>query len=259
MTALVELAIADGVAHLHFNRAERMNALDQAMAEAFGAAIMAALAAPETRVLLMTGAGRSFMAGGDLQSFATATDKPGCVGATIDPIHDALKALADSDVITIAAVHGAVAGAGVSILALADLAIAAEGTSLTMAYTRISGVPDCGGSWALPRVVGLKQAMAMALLNAPLEAQAALSLGLLNRIVPIDALLTEALALAARIAKGAGMAQGYTARLLRQSFGTGLHDQLDAERAAFVACAGTPDFTEGITAFLERRNPQFNR
>lgn len=258
MGSPILISVNEGVAHLHFNRPERMNVLDAETAEAFGAGVSDLLSAGTARVLVMTGEGRNFMAGGDLVGFRDSADKPAFIARTIDPLHGALLALARSDVVTIAAAHGRVAGAGVSLVAGADLALAAEGASFTLAYCRIAGVPDCGGSWSLPRAVGLKAAMEMALANTPVEAEEAQRLGLINRVVPADQLASEALALARRIADGPGEAQARTKRLLRQSFETGYEAQLDAEKAAFVACASHPDFTEGVEAFLERRTPRFN-
>lgn len=257
MSGPIDLTIADGVARLHLARPKRMNVLDLEMARAFGEAVATALAAPSVAVLLMTGAGRNFMAGGDLQSFHKEADKPAFIKATIDPLHGALKALAASDVVSIVAAQGRVAGAGVSLVAGADLALAAEGASFTLAYCRIAGVPDCGGSWALPRAIGLKHALGMALLNEPLDASEAMRIGLVNRVVPAESLEAEAVDLARRLAAGPRLSQGRTKQLMRQAFETGLEAQLDAEEAGFMACAAHPDFAEGVSAFLERRAPNF--
>lgn len=253
----IDLVISEGVAHLRFNRPDRMNVLDIETANAFRAAAETVLGDPSARVLLVSGAGRSLMAGGDVKGFHGEADKPAFIAATIDPLHAGLKALAASDLITIVAAHGRVAGAGVSLVAWADLALAASDASFTLAYCRIAGVPDCGGSWALPRAVGLKQALAMALLNEPVGAEEALRMGLVNRLVPAADLDTEALAMARRIAAGSRQSQGRTKALMRNAFETPLAEQLDAEKAAFMACAGHPDFAEGVGAFLERRNPVF--
>lgn len=257
MSAPLDLTIEDGIAHLHFNRPERMNVLSIDMAEGFAAAVARVLADPTVRVLVWSGAGRNFMAGGDLQGFVGPGDPVDFVRATLDPMHGALQALAESDVITLAAVHGRIAGAGVSLAVMADLTLAAAGSSFTMAYTRIAGSPDCGATWALPRAVGLKRATEIMLLNDPVPADEALRIGLITRIVPADALLENAMALARQLATGPRAAQGSAKRLLAQSLDTDLTSQLGAERTAFLRLAGQPDFREGVSAFLERRTPRF--
>jgi len=258
MTSLIDLSYGAGYAHLRFNCPERMNVLSLAMAEAFHQAVTELLSRPDLGALVLSGAGRNFMAGGDLNGFAGAEDKPAFIAQTIDLMHNALLRLSQSDLIVIAAVHGPTAGAGVSLAAMADLVIAAEGTSFTMAYTRIAGSPDCGATWALPRAVGLKRATEMVLLNAPLPAQDALQAGLINRIVPQDQLLEVSLALAQTLAEGPFAAQGSAKRLLRQAMGADLAEALSAERGAFIRLAGEDAFSEGVTAFLQRRKPQFN-
>ncbi|RRH78187.1 enoyl-CoA hydratase/isomerase family protein [Falsigemmobacter faecalis] len=259
MTSLIDLSYGAGFAHLRFNCPERMNVLSPAMAEAFNTAVTTVLARADLGVLLLSGAGRNFMAGGDLNGFAGAEDKPAFIAQTIDLMHDALQRLGASDLIVIAAVHGPTAGAGVSLVAMSDLVIAAEGAIFTMAYTRIAGGPDCGATWALPRAVGLKRATAMVLLNAPMPAEEALQVGLINRIVPAEDLSAVSLALAKTLAEGPRAAQGSAKRLLRQAMESDLQAALAAERAAFVALAGHEDFSEGVTAFLQRRKPDFKR
>lgn len=258
MSTPISLTINEGTAHLHFNRPERMNVLSLDMAEGFGAAVTQVLADPTARVLVLSGAGRNFMAGGDLLGFTGPGNPVDFVRATIDPMHGALKALADSDLITLAAVHGRIAGAGVSLALMADLTLAATGSSFLMAYTGIAGSPDCGATFALPRAVGLKRATEIMLLNDPVTADEALRIGLINRIVPGDEVLDIAMAMARRLAAGPRAAQGSAKRLLRQSLDTNLATQLDAERSAFLDLAARPDFREGVTAFLERRPPVFD-
>ena len=259
MSGRIDLTLADGVARLHFNCPERMNVLDPVMADSFAAAVADVLADPSIRVLLMTGAGRSFMAGGDLASFHGAENKADPIRATIPPIHRGLLALEKSPVVTLVAAQGRVAGAGVSLVAGADLALAEEGASFTLAYCRIGAVPDCGGSWALPRAVGLKRAMEMALLNEPVPAEQACRIGLINRVVPAGRLEEDAVAMAHRVAAGPGFAQGRAKALLRAAFETSLADQLDAEEASFLTCVERRDFREGVGSFLERRSPEFNK
>lgn len=257
MNAPIELSQKDGVASILFNRPEALNTLDLATGEAFQAAANAAVADPDTRVVLIRGRGRSFMAGGDLGGFHSASDPSAAVKSVIDPTHAALKTLAASNAITIAAGQGPIAGGGMSIFLGCDLGIATQSASFNLAYARIAAVPDCGGSWALPRLVGLRRAMAIALLCETIPAAEALTLGLVNRLVPDDELDTAAEALAGKIARGPAASQAHIKSLLRSSFERDYGAQLDAEEAAFVDAAADPDFAEGLAAFFEKRPADF--
>lgn len=258
MTDPVRLELAGGVARITFNRPERMNALDAATGEAFERAVLQALAG-EARVVLLRAEGESFMAGGDLSAFRGVDDRAAEVAKVIDPMHRALKALETSAAITVAAVQGAVAGAGMSIFLGADLGIAAEGATFNLAYARIGAVPDCGGSWALPRLVGLRRALELTLLSRTLTAGEALEMALATAVVPDEALEAEAAALAERLAAGPAFAQGRIKALLRGAVQRDYGEQLDAERAGFLEAAADPDFAEGVRAFFERRHPDYSR
>jgi 2-(1,2-epoxy-1,2-dihydrophenyl)acetyl-CoA isomerase len=157
----------------------------------------------------------------------------------------------------IASVHGAVAGAGLSLALACDFAIAAEGTRFTFAYANIGASCDLSGSWSLPRLVGLRKALEIALLGQPLDAAEALRLGLVNRVVPEAELETQTLALAQRLASGPAQSIAQMKRLMRISFEHDLRGQLDAERSAFLACATGADFAEGVDAFIAKRPPRF--
>ncbi|CAN5338694.1 enoyl-CoA hydratase/isomerase family protein [soil metagenome] len=247
-----------GVATIRFNRPQAMNALDVPMAEALLATVTALRANPDARVIVLCGAGKVFMAGGDLQTFfADLPNAPATARALIDPLHEALALLAEGDAPVIASLHGAVAGAGLSISLGADLAIAADDTRFTLAYSRIGANVDGGGSWALPRTVGLKKAMEIALLSDMMSAATALELGLVNQIVPPAELEAATLALAPRLAQGPTGAYGRIKRLLRASLQRPLREQMAAEREAFVEGASTADFAEGLAAFFGKRPATF--
>ena len=244
----------EGIARLHFQRPERLNAIDVAMAEAFNKAASALAADRTVRVVVMTGAGRAFMAGGDLNAFhADPTGGMQAARAIIDPLHNGLATLATIDAPVVAALQGAVAGAGVSLALAADLAIAADDARFTLAYAKIGASCDGSASWSLPRVVGLRRAMEIALLADPLDAQTALAYGLVNRVVPVTTLGAEIDALAKRLAAGPTLAYGRIRRLLRTSFERDLPAQMRAERDAFCESARTQDFAEGVAAFLGKR------
>jgi 2-(1,2-epoxy-1,2-dihydrophenyl)acetyl-CoA isomerase len=243
------------VAHLRFSRPRALNAIDAAMAQRLLELADTLGADASVRAVVMSGEGRAFVAGGDLPSMQA---RPDAIGREIiEPLHQALQRLAALDAPVIAAVHGAVAGAGLSLMLAADLAIAAEGTMFKLAYLGIGASCDGGASFALPRVVGLRRALEIALLNESFDANEALRLGLVNRVVPAAQLEAAAAELAQRLAAGPTRAIGRVRRLMRQSFDASLTEQLDAERAAFEASTTDHDFDEGLRAFIAKRAPKF--
>ena len=243
------------IARIRFNRPEVLNAADSALASAFRDACLAIEADTAVRVVVLSGAGRAFMAGGDVAQFSA--DSGSIPESLIDPLHEGLLCLSRLQAPVIASLHGAVAGAGMSIALACDLAIAAEGTRLNFAYTKLATGCDLGGSWHLARLVGLRRALEIALLCDTLDATQALQLGLVNRVVAADALEQETQQLALRLAAGAPLAQGLVKRLLREASSRTLAEQLDAERAGFAHCAATQDFAEAVAAFLAKRAAVF--
>jgi len=239
------------VARIRFNRPGVLNAADSALASAFRDACHTVTADPAVRVVVLSGEGRAFMAGGDIAQFR---DDPQSVPETlIDPMHEGLMCLSRARAIVIASVHGAVAGAGMSLALGCDLAIAAEDTRFNFAYAKLGASCDLGGSWHLPRLVGLRRALDIALLCDTVDANQALQMGLINRVVPAAALADETDKLALRLASGAPMAQGIIKRLMRDSHQRDLAGQLQAEREGFAACVATQDFSEAVAAFLAKR------
>lgn len=254
----VKLLRCGPVARIRLNRPAVLNALDQAMVEGLLAAVEAIAASSELRVVVLQGEGRSFMAGGDIAQFQRAgPDAPAMVRRLIVPFHQAVEQLAGLPIPVLASVQGAVAGAGVSVMLAADLAIAADDLRLSLAYARIGASPDGSSTWSLPRVVGLRKALEIGLLGNELDAAEALRLGLVNRVVPAAALERETDALARRLADGPTQAYGRIKALMRASLDRTLPEQLAAEAEAFVASAGTADFAEGATAFMAKRAPRF--
>ena len=257
-TAPVLVSVDEGIASIRFNRPQALNAIDAAMARALRDGVREVVATPEVRVIVLSGEGRAFMAGGDLQAFhADLPHAPATAHRIIDPLHEAVAVLAEATSPVVASVHGAVAGAGLSLTMGCDLAIASDDAKFVPAYARIGASLDGGGSWALPRLVGLKRAMEMVLLSETLDATTALQLGIVNRVVPASQLQAETLALARRLAQGPTQTFGRIKRLLRASLQRPLRDQLDAERDAFATCAASSDFAEGLAAFFDKRPAQF--
>ncbi|MBB6557785.1 2-(1,2-epoxy-1,2-dihydrophenyl)acetyl-CoA isomerase [Acidovorax soli] len=244
------------IATLCFNRPAALNAVDVPMAQAFLAAVQAIAQDPGVRAVVLRGAGKGFMAGGDL---ATLRAQP--VQGAMDlltPLHAGLALLAQIDAPVIAQVHGVAAGAGLSLLLQADYVLMAEGTRLNLAYINLGTSCDVGASWALPRKVGLRQALEIALLGEAFSAEDALRMGLVNRVVPAAELDAATAAIVERLASGPTQAYGAMKRLMRQSMERSLPEQLDAEQQAFARCAATADFREGVEAFYARRPAQFS-
>lgn len=250
------LLTRDGaLARLCFNRPGALNAIDVPMAQALLAVSRQLAADPTVRAIVLCGAGRGFMAGGDLATLSA--DPVQGAADLITPLHEAVQILAGQDAPVIAQVHGVVAGAGMSLMLQADFVLAAEGTRFNLAYANVGASCDIGASWSLPRMVGLRPALEIALLGDTLEAADAARLGLINRVVPAAELEAQVDALAQRLAAGPTRALGQMRRLMRNAFDRGLPEQLDAEAAAFGLCAGTQDFRTGLDAFFARQPARF--
>jgi 2-(1,2-epoxy-1,2-dihydrophenyl)acetyl-CoA isomerase len=258
MNDTVLYSVADGVATITLNRPAVMNALDAAMIVQLRAVCERAEQDASARAVVLRGAGPAFLAGGDVAYFhANLQRMPELVRQGGAELHHAILALRRAPKPVLASVHGTVAGAGVSLMAVADLAIAAEGTKFMLAYSRIGTSPDGGATWSLPRLVGSRRALELMLLSDPLDARAALALGLVNWVAGADQLAAETERLGRRLAQGATLAFAETKRLVNASQDQTLAAQLEAEVEAFARSAATRDFAEGVTAFVEKRKPNF--
>ncbi|MEW6255628.1 MAG: enoyl-CoA hydratase-related protein [Pseudomonadota bacterium] len=254
----VRLDFDGPIARIRFNRPHVLNAINEPAILAFKNAVERIAASDGVRVVILSGEGKGFLAGGDVGRFHEAGEQAAeVVASIIGPFHSALRTLTSLDQPVIAALHGAVAGAGLSMALAADLAIAAEDAKFTLAYTRIGTSPDGGASWALPRVVGLRKAMELALLSDVIGADEALRIGLVNEVVPAPALAGRVDELAGRLAQGPTHAFGQVKALLRGSFERNLPAQLQAEQEGFLSCVATEDFKEGTAAFVEKRAARF--
>lgn len=255
---LAEIDAATGIATITINRPKVLNALDVATARAFLQAVRKATSTKGVRCIVLSGSGRAFMAGGDVAAFGTDPERAAeVVHDLLDALHPALTALRESSAPVIASVRGVAAGAGFSLVLCADLVVAEAGARFVVAYDRIGTSPDCGGTWALPRKVGRAKAMELLLLGDALSAEEASAAGIVNKVVPAEDLDAETLALARRVASGPTQAQGAVRALIDGALDRPFAAHLEAERASFIRMTGTRDFREGVSAFLEKRQPQF--
>ena len=256
----VSLDRAGAMATLTLNRPEALNALNRDMAIDLGAAIEELTADDTVRCVVMRGAGRGFMAGGDVAAMqANLGSIEDFINELIGLFHKSVLGLAEMPKPVIGSLHGPIAGAGVSLAVNNDYAIAADNAVFNLAYINLATIPDGGSTYLLPRLVGRRKAMELALLSAPLDAQGALEMGLINRVVAADALEAETMALAEKFARGPTRAYAATRRLINQSFeADSMAAHLAAEQQAFLGCAVTKDFAEGTTAFVGKRRPVFS-
>ena len=215
MSDTVLYSVADGVATILLNRPQVMNALDARMIVQLREAAERAEHDTQARAVVIRGAGPAFLAGGDVAMFhANLTKMPALVREGAPELHRAILALRRASKPVLASVHGAVAGAGVSVMAAADLAIAADGTKFTMAYSRLGTSPDGGATYSLPRLVGMRKALELILLSDAIEAREALRLGLVNWVVGAEQLAAETESIARRLAQGATAAFAEIKKLL---------------------------------------------
>jgi 2-(1,2-epoxy-1,2-dihydrophenyl)acetyl-CoA isomerase len=260
--APLRLTRAGPVATLTIDRVAALNTLDFALMDALLEGIAAVAADDTVRVLVITGAGKHFMAGGDLRSFATIVDRPGPERAAVfrglfARLHASIETLARMPQITIAQARGAVAGFGLSLLCACDLAVAADDAYFSAAYRHVGLSPDGGGTYALPRIVGTRKALEIMLLAERFDAPEALRLGIVNRVVPADVLESAVEQWATSIARGPTFALRNTKQLVRNAASRTLSEQLDAEAVSFCACVARDDFVEGVRAFLAKRPADF--
>lgn len=258
MSDVVLLAVQDGVATITLNRPQVLNAMDGEMMQRLRPIAESVQHDPSVRAVVLRGAGTAFMAGGDVSVFhAHLAELPELIVRWGREMHFAFLALRRMGKPVLASVHGAVAGAGFSLMCAADLAIAAADTRFTLAYANIGASPDGGSSHFLPRLVGYRKAMELALLPDRFDAETARTLGLVNWVVPNEKLADETARLAQRLANGPTHAYAEAKHLMNQSLGTSIEAQMEEELAAFARCARTADLREGVSAFVEKRKPTF--
>jgi 2-(1,2-epoxy-1,2-dihydrophenyl)acetyl-CoA isomerase len=245
------------VALVRLNRPDNANTLNMQMGRDLAAAAIACEADSKVRAIVLTGAGKNFCFGGDLRGMI---EGGGAVDAYLreltSHLHTAIAHFVRMDQPVIAAVNGTAAGAGVGLVAMADMAIAAESAKFSLAYTGVGLTPDGSTSFFLPRVIGHKRALELILTNRTITSAEALAWGLVNSVVPDATVVAEALKLAERLATGPLRAYGKSKRLMAESSGA-LESHLTLESQTIARQGATPEGREGIGAFLEKRKPSF--
>lgn len=238
------------------NRPDAANGMDDTMTrELADAATRCDTAA--TKVVVLTGAGRFFCAGGDLKSFATAPSRGHFIKGVADDLHRAISTFARMDAVLITAVNGIAAGAGFSLAVTADLVLAAESASFTMAYTRAGLSPDGSSSYYLPRLIGITKTKELMLTNRTLSSQEASQWGLVTEVVPDAGLAARTDKLADQMAATASKSNGAVKALLLSTFANGLEEQMEFEGRLIAELAESADGREGVDAFLAKRKAEF--
>jgi 2-(1,2-epoxy-1,2-dihydrophenyl)acetyl-CoA isomerase len=245
------------VVTITLNRPEAANGMNDTMTRELAEAAQAA-DTEAVKVVVLTGAGRFFCAGGDLKAMAASPLGPGpFVKGIADDLHRAISIFARMDAVLIIAVNGVAAGAGFSLAVSGDLVLTSDKASFTMAYTRAGLSPDGSASYYLPRLIGVRRTQELMLTNRTPSAAEALDWGLVNEVVPADALTRRATELADQIASGAKNSGAAVKKLVLASFGNDLETQMALEATLIAQNADGVDGKEGIDAFLNKRAPKF--
>ena len=255
----IKFTLNNGIAVLTLNRPDKLNSFTQAMHLEVRAALVSVKTSPTARVLLLTGAGRGFCAGQDLSDRAVEPGAEGVdLGESVEtwyaPLVLALKAL---PMPVICAVNGVAAGAGANLALACDIVLAGKSASFVEVFCKLGLIPDTGGTWHLPRLVGHARAMGMALLGEKITADKAEQWGLIWKCVPDEALMDQAMAMAVHFSTAPTKGLAYTKQALLASYGNTLPEQLKLEGLMMRELGYTADYKEGVAAFMGKRPPNF--
>lgn len=259
MAGSILLEVEAGVAEITLNRPELLNSFNREMGTELLAALTTVENNSEIRAVLITGAGRAFCAGQDLaEAEQIASQSEVDLGAIVISIYNPIvKAIRNCEKPFVCAVNGIAAGAGATLALCCDIVLASEEAAFVQAFSKIGLIPDTGGTFMLPRLVGLGKASALMMLAEKLPAIEAERLGMIYKVYPKGELITEARKCAEELAKLPTIGLGLTKRALNQSFSNSLAEQLTLEGELQRAAGKTADFKEGVRAFFEKRAPKF--
>ena len=256
----VKYELNESAATITLNRPAALNALSLQLTKDLNAAIKKAIA-DKARVVILTGEGRAFCSGGDLREMRTMWEKEGRIEAFLEEplkaLHDVILLIRQTPIPFIAAVQGVCAGAGTNFALACDLVFASENATFNEAFVRIGLSPDCGGSFFLPRAIGEKRAAELFMIGGTIDANRAAQIGMINRVVAPENLLTEATATAKKLALAPTGSIGRIKQMINAAFSNDLARQLELEHQYQIESGKSNDFKEGVTAFFEKRQPDF--
>lgn len=260
MCRFIEINQQEQVTEVILNRPEAYNAFDLEMITELAQGLTALARDEAVRGLILSGRGKAFCAGGDLKWALSFSDTVGTAFHTLAAqLHLAVVEIRRMKKPVVAAIKGPAAGAGFSLALACDFRVMGESAVLRQAYTSNGLCIDGGGTFTLPRMVGLARALEIAAFDEPIPAERALEWGLASRVVADDTVMDEAAALLARLLKTSTHSFGLSKQLLTDSFNHALESHLELERAGLAACADHPEGREGLKAFMEKRRPVFDR
>ena len=259
MAELVIVRKSDGIASVLLNRPEAFNALDMDLVESFAANIITLAADERVRGIIISGEGKAFCAGGDLKyALAFPQGPSAALHELAARFHQAVLEIRRMPKPVIAAVNGIAAGGGFSLALACDFRIMAKSAKLRQVYTSSGLCSDGGGSFMLPRLVGLARAMEIMAFDRPISSEQALSWGLVTKVVEDGNALEEATRMGLELAEGSMNSFGWSKRLLTDSFNSSFETHIERERRGIAGCAAHPEGAEGLRAFSEKRKPLFN-
>src|SRR5687767_1194585 len=256
----IQLETLGSIAVITLNRPDSLNALNTRVGEEFQTAVEQ-IRSGGARAVILTGAGRAFCAGGDLREMRKIAERDGRVDAFFDEplraLNECLLLIRQTPLPFIAAVNGAASGGGCNLALACDLVLAGESARFNQAFIRVGLSPDCGGTFILPRLVGWRRATELLMTGDVVNAQQAVEMGMINAVVADAELMSQAMAMAEKLASAPTAAMGKIKELLEASATNDYESQLELERKAQIQSGQTKDFREGVAAFIEKRPPKF--
>lgn len=259
MSDLLKFEITRGVATITLNRPEKLNAFTDEMLDDWLKALEACRTDPDVRAIVMTGTGRAFSTGGDVESFSAASSQTpaGIKNRLVNGIQRLPRKIAEIDKPIIAALNGFATGGGLDIALACDIRFAAESARFAETYARVGMIPGAGGAWLLPRIVGTAKALELFWSCDWVDAREAERIGLVSKVFPDAELMDATLAFAHKVAEGAPLAVQLTKRVMRLGLDKDLDTALELAASAMTVVRSSEDHKEALAAMKDKRNPQF--